>query len=75
MYWINNSAIMLEIIGFVLLLNALRRPIPPHTTDIRSNIAYLESLMSNTRSWVSRVSVGLIVAGVIMQVMFSQYMN
>ena len=60
---------MLEIIGFLLLLNALRRPIPPHNTDIRSNIAYLESLMSNTRSWVSRVSVGLIVAGVIMQVM------
>ena len=66
---------MLEIIGFVLLLNALRRPIPPHTTDIRSNIAYLESVMSNTRSWVSSVSVVLIVAGVIMQVMFSQYMN
>ena len=74
-YWINNSAIMLEIIGFVLLLNALRRPIPPHNTDIRSNIAYLESLTSNTRSWVSRIGVGLIVAGVIMQVMFSQYMN
>ena len=49
---------MLEIIGFVLLLNASRRPIPPHTTDIRSNIAYLESLMSTTRSWVSRVGVG-----------------
>jgi hypothetical protein len=75
MYWINNSAIMLEIIGFVLLLNALRRPIPPHNTDIRSNIVYLESLMSNTRSWVSRIGVGLIVAGVIMQVMFSQYTN
>jgi hypothetical protein len=74
-YWINNSAIMLEIIGFVLLLNALRRPIPPHNTDIRSNIVYLESLMSNTRSWVSRIGVGLIIAGVIMQVMFSQYMN
>ena len=66
---------MLEIVGFVLILNALRRPILPHTTDIRSNIAYLESLMSNTRSWVSRIGVGLIVAGVIMQVMFSQYMN
>ena len=38
-YWIHNSTIMLEIIGFVLLLNALRRPIPPQTTDIRSNIA------------------------------------
>ena len=76
MYWINNSAIMLEIIGFViLLLNALRRPMPPHNTDIRSNIVYLESLMSNTRSWVSRIGVGLIVAGVIMQVMFSQYMD
>ncbi|HEX5977016.1 MAG TPA: hypothetical protein VFY68_07045 [Nitrososphaeraceae archaeon] len=74
-YWINNSAIMLEIIGFVLLLNALRRPIPPHNTDIRSNIAYLESLMSNTRPWVSCIGVGLIVAGVIMQVIFSQYMN
>jgi hypothetical protein len=66
---------MFEIIGFVLLLNALRRPIPPQTTDIRSNIAYLESLMSNTRSRVSRVGVDLIVAGVIMQVMISQYMN
>jgi hypothetical protein len=66
---------MLEIIGFVLLLNALRRPIPPHTTDIRSNIAYLESLMSTTRSWVSRVGASLIVAGVVMQVIFSPYMN
>ncbi|HEU4444633.1 MAG TPA: hypothetical protein VFR94_08165 [Nitrososphaeraceae archaeon] len=75
MYWINNSAIMLEIIGFVLLLNALRRPIPPHNTDIRSNIAYLESLMSNTRSWVSRIGVGLVVTGIIMQVTFSQYIN
>jgi hypothetical protein len=71
-YWINNSAIMLEIIGFVILLNALRRPMPPHNTDIRSNIVYLESLMSNTRSWVSRIGVGLTVAGVIMQ---AQYMN
>ena len=66
---------MLEIIGFVLLLNALRRPIPPHNTDILSNIAYLESPMSNTRSWAIRIGVGLIVAGVIMQVMLSQYMN
>jgi hypothetical protein len=65
---------MLEIIGFVLLLNASRRPIPPHTTDIRSNIAYLESLMSTARSWVSRVGASLIVAGVVMQVIFSQYM-
>jgi hypothetical protein len=66
---------MLEIIGFVLILNGLRRPIPPHNTDIRSNIAYLESLMSTTRSWVSRVGASLIVAGVVMQVIFSQYMN
>ena len=65
---------MLEIIGLVLLLNASRRPIPPHPTDIRSNIAYLESLMSTTRSWVSRVGASLIVAGVVMQVIFSQYM-
>ena len=62
---------MLEITGFLLLLNALRRPIPPHNTDIRSNIAYLESLMSDTRSRVSRIGVGLIIAGVIMQVIFS----
>jgi hypothetical protein len=33
---------MLEIVGFVLLLNASRIPIPPQPTDIRSNIAYLE---------------------------------
>jgi hypothetical protein len=66
---------MLEIIGFVLLLNALRRPTPPHNTDMRSNIAYLESLTSTTRSWVSRVGVGLIVAGVVMQVIYSQYVN
>lgn len=66
---------MLEIIGFVFLLNGLRRPIPPHNTDIRSNIAYLESLMSTTRSWVSRVGASLIVAGIVMQVIFSQFMN
>ena len=66
---------MLEIIGLVLLLNGVRRPIPPHNTDIRSNITYLESLMSTTRSWVSRVGVSLIVAGVVMQIIFSQYMN
>ena len=70
-YWINNSAIMLEIIGFLLLLNALRGHMPPHNTDIRSNIAYLGSLMSNTRSWAGRIGVGLIVAGVSMQVIFS----
>jgi hypothetical protein len=49
-YWINNSAIMLEIIGFVLLLNALRRPIPPQTTDIRSNIAYSGCIKITTYS-------------------------
>jgi hypothetical protein len=41
---------MLEIIGFVLLLNALRRPIPPQTTDIRSNIAYSDCIKITTYS-------------------------
>ena len=45
---------MLEIIGFVLLLNALRRPIPPQTTDIRSNIAYSDCVKtySEEPSWI-----------------------
>jgi hypothetical protein len=72
--WINNSGITLEIVGFVLILNALRRPMPPKNSDIRSNIAYLESVMSTTRYWVNRVGVGLVFAGIVMQLIYSLYM-
>ena len=72
--WINNSGIMLEIIGFVLILNALRRPTPPRNADIRSNIAYLESVMSTTHPWVYNIGVGLIIIGVVVQVMHSLYL-
>jgi hypothetical protein len=63
--------IILEIIGFVLISNALRRPMPPKNADIRSNIVYLESIMSTTRSWVKRIGVSLIVTGLIVQLMYS----
>jgi hypothetical protein len=72
--WINNSGIILEIIGFVLISNALRRPAPPKNVDIRSNIVYLESVMSTTSSWVKCVGISLIVTGVVGQLMHSLYM-
>ncbi|MFZ0695742.1 MAG: hypothetical protein WAM88_01240 [Nitrososphaeraceae archaeon] len=72
--WINNSGIILEIIGFVLILNALRRPAPPKNVDIRSNIVYLENMMSTTSSWVKCVGISLIVTGVVVQLMHSLYM-
>ena len=72
--WINNSGITLEIVGLVLILNALRRPMPPKNSDIRSNIVYLESVMSTTHYWVNRVGVGLVFAGIVMQLIYSLYM-
>jgi hypothetical protein len=72
--WINNSGIILEIVGFVLISNALRRPAPPKNVDIRLNIVYLESLMSTTSSWVKCVGISLIVTGVVGQLMHSLYM-
>jgi hypothetical protein len=72
--WINNTGIILEVIGFVLILNVLRRPMPPKDADIRSNIAYLENIISTTGSWVKCVGVSLIVTGVVVQLMHSLYM-
>ena len=72
--WINNSGIILEVIGFVLILNVLRRPMPPKNADIRSNIAYLESIISTTSSRVKCVGVSLLVTGVVVQFMNSLYM-
>jgi hypothetical protein len=72
--WINNSGIILEVIGFVLILNVLRRPMPPKNADIRSNIAYLESIISTTSSRVKCVGVSLLVTGVVVQFMHSLYM-
>ena len=48
---------------------------PPKNSDIRSNVAYLESVMSTTRYWVNRVGVGLIFAGIVLQLLYSLYMN
>jgi hypothetical protein len=70
----NNSGIILEIIGFVLISNALRRPEPPKNADIRSNVVYLESIMSTTSSWVKCVGVSLIIIGIVVQLMHSLYM-
>lgn len=72
--WINNSGIIFEVIGFVLISNALRRPVPPKNVDIRSNIVYLESMMSTTSSWVKCVGISLMVTGVVVQLMHSLYM-
>jgi hypothetical protein len=69
--WMNATGIILEIIGFVLIANALRRPMPPKNADIRSNIVYLESVTSTTRSWVKCVGVSLVTTGLIVQVMHS----
>ena len=72
--WINNSGIIFEVIGFVLISNALRRPVPPKNVDIRSNIVYLESMRSTTSSWVKCVGISLMVTGVVVQLMHSLYM-
>ena len=65
--WINNLGIILEVIGFVLILNVSRRPMPPKNADIRSNIAYMESIISTTSSRVKCVGVSLLVTGVVVQ--------
>ena len=64
----------MEVIGIVLILNVLRRPMPPKNADIRSNIAYLESIISTTGSRVKCVGVSLLVTGVVVQFMNSLYM-
>jgi hypothetical protein len=65
---------ILEIIGFLLILDASRRPIPPKSTDIRLNIGYLESVMSTTHYWVKRLGVGVMITGVVVQLIHSLYM-
>jgi hypothetical protein len=47
---------------------------PPKNADIRSNIAYLESIISTTSSRVKCVGVSLLVTGVVVQFMHSLYM-
>jgi hypothetical protein len=69
-----NLGMILEIIGFLLILDASRRPIPPKSTDIRLNIGYLESVTSTTHFWVKRLGVGVMITGVIVQLIHSLYM-
>ena len=69
-----NLGIILEIIGFLLILDASRRPIPPKSTDIRLNIGYLESVTSTTNYWVKRLGVGVMITGVVVQLIHSLYM-
>jgi hypothetical protein len=69
-----NLGMILEIIGFLLILDASRRPIPPKSTDIRLNIGYLERVTSTTHFWVKRLGVGVMITGVAVQLIHSLYM-
>jgi hypothetical protein len=64
----------LEIIGFLLILESSRRPLPPKSTDIRLNIGYLESVTSTMHVWVKRLGVGVMIIGVVTQSIYSLYL-
>jgi hypothetical protein len=72
--YIINLGVILEIIGFLLILNSSRKPVPPKRNDIRSNISYLESVSSTAHLWVKHLGVGVMITGVVMQSIYSLYL-
>jgi hypothetical protein len=72
--YIINLGVILEIIGFLLILNSSRKLVPPKRNDIRSNISYLESVTSTAHLWVKHLGVAVMIAGVVMQSIYSLYL-
>ena len=68
--WLNNSGIILETFGFILILIAIR-PMPRKAVDVRECIEYLEDIMSARRPCANCFGVGLIIFGLSLQITFS----
>jgi hypothetical protein len=55
--WISNTGIGLEIIGFVMILLAVR-PMPRKGGDVVTGLDYLENVMSTKHPWINREGIG-----------------
>ena len=52
--WISNTGIALEIIGFVMILLAVR-PILRKEENVVTGLDYLENVMSTKHPWINRI--------------------
>ena len=57
--WISNTGIALEIIGFVMILLAVRL-MPLNGGDVLTGPDYLENVMSTKHPWINRGGIGLV---------------
>ena len=60
--WISNTGIALEIIGFVMILLAVRL-MPLNGGDVLTGPDYLENVMSTKHPWINRGGIGLVTLG------------
>ena len=60
--WISNTGIVLEIIGFVMILLAVR-PMPRNGGHVVTGPDYLENVMSTKHPWINRGGIGLVILG------------
>jgi hypothetical protein len=68
--WISNTGIALEIIGFVMILLAVR-PILRKEENVVTGLDYLENVMSTKHPWINRAGIGLPILGLIGQLVSS----
>lgn len=64
--WISNTGIILEIIGFLLVLFAVR-PMAQHGGSFSGGLDYLENVMSTKHPWINRLGIGLVILGLVGQ--------
>jgi uncharacterized membrane protein len=70
--WICNSGIILEIIGFILILVAVRAR-PRGETFIEESISQFKNVMTTQYPWLNFVGIGLVIIGLILQLVSSFY--
>jgi hypothetical protein len=68
--WISNTGIAFEIIGFVMILLAVR-PILRKEENVVTGLDYLENVMSTKHPWINRAGIGLAILGLIGQLVSS----
>ena len=64
--WVNNSGIILEIIGFILILVAVRARQRGQSIVVES-IQNLSNVMTTQYPWVNYVGIGLVICGLVLQ--------
>ena len=65
--WLNNIGIILEIMGFVLILKATGR-MKQSGGSFTSGYDYLENVMSITRPWFYNTGIILVIIGLAIQI-------